>query len=497
VLFYVYFNGKNNKKKMKNKPTALIILDGFGWSKSEQNNPIAIAHKPTFDYLITNYPWSTLKASGEYVGLTKNSMGNSQVGHFTIGAGKIVQQPLTIVNNFIEDNSFYKNAVLNNCLQKLDNSENSLHIIGLLSDAGVHAHEKHLYAFLQSAVKYNIKNIYLHIILDGIDMAEKFTFIHMQKLQDFIDQYKHVHISSIHGRSNIMVKNLNWQQLKETFNGILKDQEIKFKDWQEALKYYHQQNIPDDLIPSTQLLQNSIVKNDDGIIFFNFRPDRAKQLVKLITEHINLKFFLTLFNLNNNKTSYMFEFPVVKENLLKILSDRNYTIYSIAETEKYAHVTYFFKCFEELKLKNETEILVPSLELKNYSNHPEMSAKEITSQIILSLEKGPKDFYLINYANADMVGHSGDFNATVKAIECLDKQLEILYQEFVIKRNGTLYITADHGNAELKFKDKSNKSHTTNPVPFIFVRSDLKNENIKMHLNQLADIKDFILKNIP
>lgn len=508
-------------KTMKKNITALVIMDGFGISENKKYNPtsllcsyegqgpIAVAKKPTIDYLIANYPNTILRASGKYVGLPEGFIGNSQVGHLTIGQGAIIPQALSIINESIEDNSFFKNKVLNNDLEKLSQSNGNLHIIGLLSDAGVHSHENHLFAFIKAASNFNIKKIYLHLILDGRDEAPESAVIYLKRLEDYIKPYTNIFIGSIQGRFYAMDRDKNYQRTEESFKTLTSVQEIKFNNWQNALKYYYAQNVTDEFIPPTLLDSNSTIKNGDGIIFFNFRPDRARQLTSYLLK-LDLTFFLTPVSYGPNQTQaspggyagqadVMFKTVALKDNLMDILAQKNLTTYSIAETEKYAHITYFFRGGREEHYKTETQVLVPSIKTKDYINHPEMSANEITDKVIASLENDPKDFYLINYANADMVGHSGDFDATIKAIECLDKQLKRLYEEIVLKLNGTLYITSDHGNAEIKFDEKTlqpSKAHTTNPVPFIFIRKDLKGKKIELPLSGLSDIKSFILMNL-
>ncbi|MDR3646936.1 MAG: 2,3-bisphosphoglycerate-independent phosphoglycerate mutase [Candidatus Babeliales bacterium] len=485
---------------MKKNITALVIMDGFGISENKKYNPIYLAKKPTLDYLLINYPNAILQASGKYVGLPEGYIGNSEVGHLTIGAGKIISQACAIINAAIEDQSFFKNQVLTHDLTKLYNANGDLHIIGLLSDAGVHSHEKHLYAFLRTALNCTIKKIYIHLILDGRDVAPESAAIYLTRLQDFIEPYTQISIGSIQGRFYAMDRDNNYQRTKQSLELLTTPQEINFKNWKDAINNYYTQNISDEFIPPTQLDSLAIVKDNDGIIFFNFRPDRARQLTTELLK-LNLSFLLTPVSYGSNiETDIMFQQQPIKDTLMDILAEMKLQTFSIAETEKYAHITYFFKGGRENLYPNETQVLISSIKSNNnYIDNPTMSANKITDAIIYSLEHDPKDFYLINYANADMVGHSGDFDATVKAIECLDKQLKKLYEEIVLKRNGTLYITSDHGNAELKFDEntgQTSKAHTTNPVPFIFVRKDVKDQNITMPLTQLANIKDFIIKNI-
>lgn len=491
----------------KENPTILIILDGFGYSKDKVNNPIYNAKKPNIDLFLKHFPNTTLQASGTYVGLPEGYVGNSQVGHITIGAGKIIKQTVTLINESIENTSFFKNKILQEKLHKLQKSNGTLHIMGLLSDKGVHSNISHLFAFINAALQNKIKNIYIHPFLDGRDVQQKSAPIYLKQLDSYISKFpdNNIRIGSIIGRFYAMDRDNNWSRIQKSYDVLTQPQDIlEFNNWQDALNFYYSKNITDEYIPPTQLIQSSIIKNNDGIILFNFRPERSVQITECFVnkdfnhfkpKKIDLKFFITPVPYDSKiKTEALFNIEHSSDSLLDILANKGFKIACIAETEKYAHVTYFIKGGSKIKLPSETDILIPSIKAKNYIEYPCMSAPEITQTVIDSLQKDPKDFYLINYANADMVGHSGNFDATVKAIECLDEQLGKLYQEVVLKRSGTLYITADHGNAE----DKKNSStmHTTNPVPFIMVRQELKDKNIKLPLKGLADIKDFILKNI-
>lgn len=487
----------------------LIILDGFGYSKEKKYNAIYQAKKPFYDFIISHYPNIVLKASGENVGLPKGYIGNSEVGHLTIGTGKIVPQTVTIINKSIKNKTFFKNKVLINDLKKLKEKKSNLHLIGLLSNAGVHSNEEHLFAYLKVAKQYKIKNIFIHAILDGRDMPPKSAEKFLSKLDKFIKKNNNVFFGSIQGRFYAMDRDNNWDRTEKSYKILTEKQNIKFRDYKELLDYYYKKNITDEFIPPTQINSNSIINNDDGIIFFNFRPDRSRQLIstfvkkdfdKFQLKKIKLLFFITPVQFNKLSTDYLFKERLIRNNsLIDILCKKGYKTLSIAETEKYAHITYFFNGGREKKLKNEIRILIPSIKTKNYIDYPCMSALQITETILKYLKKNNEDFYLVNYANADMVGHSGDLTATIKSIECLDKQLEILYKEIVEKKDGIIFITADHGNAEIKYNDKTKESqtmHTINPVPFIFLKKELLNKNINLPLKKLSDIKSFILKNI-
>lgn len=487
------------------QPTALIILDGFGYSHEHEFNAIAQAHKPTIDFLLQTYPHTLLQASGEFVGIPSGFAGNSEVGHITIGAGRIIKQPLTIIQESLESGEFYQNPLL---LKTLKNFQGTLHLIGLLSDAGVHSYIDHLFAFMQVAYMAGIKKIIIHAILDGRDCAPKSADKFLSATEFVSQRYTSV-IGSITGRFYAMDRNKNWERTEQIYRMLTTPEPIQFTAWQQALAYYYEHGITDEYIPPTVLSPEAVIKNGDGIIFFNFRSDRARQLTEAFvnptfshfkTRHLKLAFFITPVDYGNQSNTLVMFIQHPAENTLKeILAAHHKTMLSIAETEKYAHITYFFSDGKEQAWPDEERILIPSLSTKNYVDQPEMSAQQITDAVIKSLITEPRNFYLINYANADMVGHSGDLLATVKAIECLDRELKRLYDVIVSKMNGTMYITADHGNAEKKWDKNSNQpstSHTTNPVPFIMVKKGLENLPVVLPVTQLADIAPFILSNM-
>ena len=489
-------------------PTVLIILDGYGYSKETEYNAIFHADKPNIDGFYKHYPHTILNASGKYVGLPENHIGNSEVGHEAIGAGRRIVQSLTVINEEIQNKIFFNNKVLINNLIKLKDVNGNLHLMGLLSDSG-HSHIKHLFAFIEAAEKQNIKKIYIHAFLDGRDTPPKSAEKYLNQLQEFINNFNNISIGSIQGRFYGMDRDQNYNRTEKSYKIITEPENIKFQNWHEALSFYYSEGLSDEFIPPTQLNNDAIVKDNDGIIFYNIRADRARQLTATFvddnfkyfkTKKNHLTFFITpVYYGNNLKTNYLFEQQKNKNTLSDVLAQNNFTVFYIAETEKYAHVTYFFRCGREEPLQNETQVLIPSIHTKNYVAVPCMSAPQITESVLNSLKNSPKDFYIVNYANADMVGHSGNFKATIKAIECIDEQLGKLYKEVVERLNGIMYITADHGNAELKF-DKStgqpNTAHTLNPVPFLMLKKDLKDKDVKLPLHELADIAPFILKNL-
>ncbi len=492
---------------MSPKPTVLAILDGFGISTQTNYNAIAHAKKPFLDYVYKHYPHTTLAASGIAVGLLPNMMGNSEVGHLTIGCARIVKQDATRIQESIKNGSFFSMNILVDNLKKIAKNGHPLHCIGLLSDGGVHSHENSLFALLQAAKEQNIKQVIVHAFLDGRDVLPQSASIYLKRLEAAMNTIGIGIIGSLHGRFYAMDRDHNWQRTQQAYQVLTQKQELQFDSWTDAIQYYYAQNITDEFIPPTQLNKNAIIQHDDGVIFFNHRPDRARQLTQAFIDPdcnffshkpLDLSFFMTFVSYDNAKLPCEVLFPrtVIDQTLKDVLCAHGKTIFTIAETEKYAHVTYFFNGGREEAVPCETRVLIPSISAQNYIKKPNMSADKITQTVLESLRHDPKDFYLMNYANADMVGHSGNFRATVQAVECLDEQLKKLYEMVVEKMNGTLIITADHGNAEEMIDlatGQPKTSHTTNKVPFISINKELKDKNIALTLQELRDIAPYIL----
>lgn len=486
----------NNKK-----PIALVILDGFGYRKNVAFNAIAQAKTPHLDNWFIQYPHTLLNASGKDVGLLDNAIGNSEVGHETIGSGRVIEQTITTVHKAIKNGELAHNKILVEKLKQLERTKGRLHLIGLLSDAGIHSHNEILYALIDIALHYNIPHIYIHVIIDGRDVAPKSATRYLKQLDNYIQDKPHVSIGSIHGRYYAMDRDNNLDRTEKSIAILTQKQQPRLSDWESVVNHWYQQDITDEFFPPVSIDTESIISAGDGIIFFNSRPDRARQLTQQLLvqqDHLKFAFLITPVNYDEKlKTTSLFKREKIKNDLMDILHEYHKQVFAIAETEKYAHVTYFFNNGREKPYDNETQTLVPSLKRQTYKSTPEMSARKITQQVIQSLQHDPKDFYLINYANADMVGHSGDMQATIKAVECLDAQLAILFDQIITIMDGTLIITADHGNAEDKFDITNNQprtSHTTNPVPFLVINNSLKGAKDQLTLTSLADIAPYILK---
>ena len=503
-------------------PVALVILDGFGYQAEKQYNAIAHAQLPHFNEWWQRYPHALLRAAGEAVGLPDNFIGNSEVGHLTIGAGRVINEPMKIWLDSIEDGSFAHNGTMIEAFKKLQHSGGALHIMGLLSDAGVHGHEEAILATIDAASEAGLKKIVIHPFLDGRDTPPQSAHTYLQRLADYIKHYNsgaatstHITIGTVHGRFYAMDRDNNWDRIEKSYRVLTEQYGGPYDTWEKVLERNYAQGITDEFIPPTQLQPDCVIHNGDGIFFCNVRPDRARELTRCFVQpylndeftHFILKpLTLTCFI---TPTEYDVSFPTtvlfprrpINNTLKDVLAEHQKTIFTIAETEKYAHVTYFFRGENEEPVATEKRTMIPSLHVQNYIKTPEMSADNITAAVLKSLRTDPQDFYLINYANADMVGHSGDFDATVKAVECLDEQLNLLYEEIVQKMDGTLYITADHGKAEQMYDvamGQPHTAHTNNSVPFIMITQGgrVGQADIQLPLTQLADVAPFILKNM-
>jgi 2,3-bisphosphoglycerate-independent phosphoglycerate mutase len=485
----------------KRTPTALIILDGFGYSEKQEGNAIYQAHPPTWLSWRQRYPFTLLQASGEAVGLLPGMIGSSEVGHLTLGAGRVIKQPITALDEIINNGLLRENKLLQSSYTSLKKHNATLHIVGLLSDAGVHSHEKLAYALIEDAVQRGINKIVLHLFLDGRDVPPKSAILYLQKMELIIN---HLHnstviIGSLHGRFYAMDRDNNWDRTKQSFEVLLGKTKHSATTWQAWLEQWYAQGITDEFIPPVLLNEAGIIKKDDGVVFFNIRPERMEQLVNLVaSEGPPLSFIITATSYGNNKhiTGVLYERPCIAPTLLDTIAAAGLTIFTIAESEKYAQVTYYINGERTVKRPQETQVMIPSLRATNYINAPQMSASSITEAVINSLKTKPCDFYLINYANADMVGHSGNLAATIQAISCLDKELTRLYDAFIIDHKGALFITADHGNAEEKWDEQSQQprtAHTTNPVPFFMITpSGQANDQFK-HATTLADVGPCII----
>lgn len=464
-------------------PTLLIVLDGFGISKYQTHNAIEAAHTPQWDEWWKKYPHILVDASGPAVGLPDSQMGNSEVGHMHIGAGRTILQNYTFINQAIENGEFAKNEILESAFKNIKESRKNLHIMGLLSNGGVHSHENHLFELIKICAKKNIDNVYLHIFLDGRDTAPQSALASINKLQDIISKYKTGTISTISGRYFAMDRDNRWERIEPVYNLLtLGKSDYNFQTAENALKEFYAQGIFDEFIPPTKINNPPVINNNDTIIFYNFRADRARELTDAFISHNFLGFkrkivlrdinFLSMTQYSSDlKTKTIFP-PIQLHNTIgEVLSKNNLSQLRIAETEKYAHVTFFFNGGREIKFVNEDRILIPSPKIATYDLKPEMSAPILTDTLIEEICKNKYDVLICNYANADMVGHTGNYSATIKAIEAIDQSLKRLGR-IVLEKHGQMLITADHGNAECMFDEitkQPHTAHTSELVPLLYV----------------------------
>lgn len=474
---------------MKKKTVLLSILDGFGIAKKSESNAVSQALTPNFDYFYKNYPWTELNASGLAVGLPVGQMGNSEVGHLHIGAGRIVYQSLTLINKAIEEKTFFSNKAILQAINHAKENNSKLHIIGLLSDGGVHAHINHMLAILSYCAQENFKNVFFHVILDGRDTKSAVAKIYLNELLTKINELKIGAIASISGRYYAMDRDKRWDRIQLAYDVMVNNKGESFSD---AISYideeYSQERNDEFIIPAYNEKVNGNIANNDSIVFANFRPDRAIQLASGLTNSdyewnkenklVLLKntFFVSMMKYADSVKAQAIVFPPtpIINGLGEWLSKNNVKQLRIAETEKYAHVTYFFDGGKDIEYCLEDRILIPSPKVKTYDLKPEMSAKTITTRLIEEINSGVYDIIILNFANPDMVGHTGNLQAAIKAVGTVDECLGEIYQALKTVE-GTLVITADHGNAEVMIDQQGemNKKHTSQPVPLIVCKKGI------------------------
>lgn len=468
---------------MSKHPVVLIILDGWGYREDKTHNAIACAPTPQWDEWWRTCPHMILNASGLAVGLPQAQMGNSEVGHMHIGAGRVIMQDLTRINQSIENGTFENNDTLIRTLQTLKNTQKTLHVMGLLSPGGVHSHESHLYAFLQLCLKQHFKDIAIHIFLDGRDTPPQSALPSIQKLEDFLKKNPVGTIVTMTGRYFAMDRDKRWQRIEPLYQLLTESTNpIQYSTASEALLSYYEQEITDEFIPPTPIGINKTIETGDAIFFFNFRADRARELTETFVnphfQEFNRKIIpkLSHFVSMTQYADYLpteTAFPSInlKNSLGEVLAEQGLTQLRIAETEKYAHVTFFLNGGSELVFTNEVRQLIPSPKVQTYDQKPEMSAVIVTDALVEAIESLTYDVIICNFANADMVGHTGDFEATTEAIQCLDQCLSRIGYA-IHKVKGHLLITADHGNAECMYDDHTHQphtAHTNDPVPLLYV----------------------------
>ena len=478
----------------------LIILDGWGIGNGSESDAIAHANTPFMDSLLKNYPNATLKTSGEDVGLPEGQMGNSEVGHLNIGAGRIVYQELTRINKSIRDGEFQQNTVLNNAFQQAKSRGCKIHFIGLVSKGGVHSSQEHLYALCDMAKSYELNNVFIHAFTDGRDCDPKSGLGFMQELE------KHLKIStgkvaSVIGRYYSMDRDNRWERVKKAFDLLTKGVGSKYTSSDEAIESSYENGITDEFIEPSIIDSNGVIENGDVVICFNFRTDRPREITIALTQKAFPEFQMEPLDLHYcSMTNYDATFKNIqvvfeKDNLIntigEVISNAGKTQVRIAETEKYPHVTFFFSGGRESVFEKEDRILVNSPKVATYDLQPEMSAQEVRDRIVDFMQTKHPDFVCLNFANPDMVGHTGVYEAIVKAVETVDaclKDVVNIGQELGYE----FLVIADHGNADFALNDDGspNTAHSLNPVPMVLVTND---KTVKLQHGILADVSPTIL----
>ncbi len=462
------------------RPVLLCILDGVGIREEKLGNAFKNANTPNFDFLWKNYPHTVLNASEEYVGLPKGQMGNSEVGHTNIGAGRIVYQSLELINKSFKNHEIDNNEKLLEIISYVKKNNKKLHIMGLTSDGGIHSHIDHLNGIISIAQKHGLEDkIFIHAITDGRDTLYNSSYSYIEKL-------KSQNIASISGRYYAMDRDKRYERTNLYFDTITGNNitNMSIKDY---INNSYANNETDEFIKPALFIKDGKIEKDDALIWINFRPDRAIQIVNKIISYGTK--VLTMMKINNEISApYLFSHEKIKNTLGEYLSNLGYTQARIAETEKYAHVTYFFDGGETLNLKGCDQILIPSPKVATYDLKPEMSAYEITDTLLKKIDN--YDFIILNFANGDMVGHTGNYEKTIEAVEHVDICLGKIINK-INEKNGLLIITADHGNCDYMFDKEGNiiTSHSLSVVPFIVMKKDLTLTN-----GNLSDIASTILE---
>lgn len=485
-----------------NAPIALIIMDGWGVGDAQSTtNAVNVGKTPVIDGLTAKYPHAQLACSGEAVGLPDGQMGNSEVGHTNIGAGRIVYQELTRITKAIREGAFFKNPVFLDVINAVKKKNGALHLMGLLSDGGVHSHNSHLYALLQLAKQEGVENVFVHAFLDGRDVPPSSAADYLAELEAKLKEIGVGKIATISGRYYAMDRDKRWDRVQKAYNAIALGEGVKQASSELAIKNSYEEDTTDEFVVPVVVGNYAGMASNDGAIFFNFRPDRARELTHAFVDttfdgfvrNEDLKIpFATMTQYEKGMNVEIAYKPESLTNTLgEYVSKLGYTQLRIAETEKYAHVTFFFNGGIEQPYEGEDRILVPSPKVATYDLQPEMSAIEVTDKVVEAI-LSKYDFIILNYANGDMVGHTGVMEAAVKAVETVDTCVG-RFVDAIKQVGGTVCITADHGNAE-KMLDEETKeaftAHTTNPVPFIVVSDKVK----EVKDGALCDIAPTLLK---
>ncbi|TKC15269.1 2,3-bisphosphoglycerate-independent phosphoglycerate mutase [Robertmurraya kyonggiensis] len=477
---------------MSKSPVALIILDGFACRDEVKGNAVAQAKKPNFDRLWNQFPHSHLTASGEAVGLPEGQMGNSEVGHLNIGAGRVVYQSLTRVNVAIRDGEFVENETINGAMDHAKKNGTNLHLFGLLSDGGVHSHIHHMYALLKMAAEKGVEKVYVHGFLDGRDVGPQTAPTYVKEALEKMKEYGVGEFATISGRYYSMDRDKRWERVEKSYRAMVYGEGPTYSDPLELIEDSYKNGIYDEFVlPSVMTKENgepvATIQDNDAVIFYNFRPDRAIQISNTFTnkdfrsfdrgpKHPENLYFVCMTHFSETVDGYVAFKPTNLDNTLgEVLSQNGLKQLRIAETEKYPHVTFFMSGGREAEFPGEKRILINSPKVATYDLQPEMSAYEVTDALLAEIEADSVDAIILNFANPDMVGHSGMLEPTIKAIETVDECLGRII-DLILQKGGAAIITADHGNADevVTLEGSPMTAHTTNPVPVIVTKEGLE-----------------------
>ena len=487
-------------------PTTLIIMDGFALGEEIPGNAVLAAATPQLDYLFSQYPFCQLEASGLDVGLPDGQMGNSEVGHTNMGAGRIVYQELTRITKSIEDGEYLSNPVLLHAMENAKKPGAALHLMGLLSDGGVHSHIRHLFGLIEMAKKMGVEKVYIHCFMDGRDVPPTSGAEYIEELQKELEKTGVGKIATVSGRYYAMDRDNRWERVVKAYDAMVNGEGVKAPDPAAMMRQSYADGVTDEFIVPAVVTEGAEVKSGDSVIFFNFRPDRARELTRTLVDpdfagfERKKGFFpltyicMTQYDATMPNVEVAYAPQSLANTFGEYISKNGLTQLRIAETEKYAHLTFFFNGGVEAPYPGEDRALIPSPKVATYDLQPEMSAYLVTDEVVKRIRSGKYDVIILNYANCDMVGHTGVFEAAVKAVEAVDTCLGRTLAA-IEEMGGRAFVTADHGNADMMTDEEGNPftAHTTNPVPFIAVGFP-EGTKLLPHGGRLADIAPTMLQ---